>query len=96
METSGQRFKKIRQNKGMSQGDFGNKIGLSKSAVSAVENDKSFVSLEILRTLFMEFDVNLNWLITGTGNMFNAPKFESVKDEIMEQVKKFLDERGVK
>ena len=96
METTGQRFKKIRTTLNLSQEDFGNKIGLSKSSISAVENDKSFISIEIQRTLFMEYNVNLNWLVCGVGNMFNAPQYEDVKDEILKEVDEILFKYGVK
>ncbi len=43
MESTGQRFKELRKELRLSQEGFADKIGLSKSAVSAVESDKSFV-----------------------------------------------------
>lgn len=95
METTGQRFKRIRMNLNLAQDDFGNKIGLSKSAISAVENDKSFVSIEIQRTLFMDYNINLNWLVCGVGEMFNAPKFEQVEDELTQKVEEILRKKGI-
>lgn len=96
METTGQRFKKIRTALNLAQDDFGNKIGLSKSAISAVENDKSFISIEIQRTLFMDYNINLNWLVCGAGEMFNAPQYEDVKDVILKEVDEILVKYGVK
>ena len=95
METTGQRFKKIRTALDLSQDDFGEKIGLSKSAVSAVENDKSFVSINVQRTLFMEYNINLNWLICGEGSMFNSPKYEDVEDEFEKKVIEIMKKKGV-
>ncbi len=95
MESTGQRFKELRKELRLSQEGFADKIGLSKSAVSAVESDKSFVSLNVMRSLFMELNVNLNWLIAGQGEMFNAPKFEDVRGEILNEVDKLLKARGL-
>ena len=96
MSTIGERFKLIRTELKLAQDDFGEKIGLSKSAVSAVENDKSFVSVDIQRTLFIDFNINLNWLICGEGSMHNAAKYEDVKNDILKEVEKMLAERGIK
>ena len=96
METIGQRFKKIRQAKYLSQNDFGANLKMSKSGISAVENDKVFLSVDVLRTLFFDFDVNLNYLIVGKGDMFNPPEYVYVKDEILREVNEILKKYGVK
>lgn len=95
METTGQRFKRIRQELQLSQIQMADSIGLSKSGISAVENDLTFVSQKIMRTLFMEYNVNLNYLVCGEGSMFNPPKYEDVKDEILKEVEKMLKDRGL-
>ena len=96
MKTTGQRFKDLRKELRLTQEVFANKIGLSKSAVSAVESDKSFISQNVMSTLFMEFNVNLNWLVVGEGKMFNAPKYEDAKDVILKEVDDILKKYGVK
>ena len=96
METTGDRFKKIRTELRLSQDDFGEKIGLSKSAVSAVENNKSFVSVEILRSLFMDMNINLNWLVVGNGEMYNPPEYEDIKEEVLNEVDKVLIKYRIK
>jgi len=97
METTGQRFKKIRTYLNLAQDDFGSKIGLSKSAVSAVENDKSFISIEIQRTLFMDYNINLNWLVCGVGSMFNKKpvQYEQVEEEFEAKVEAVLKKKGI-
>ena len=96
MKTTGQRFKDLRKELRLTQEVFANKIGLSKSAISAVESDKSFISQNVMSTLFMEFNVNLNWLVVGESKMFNAPQYEDVKDEILKEVDEILKKYGVK
>ncbi len=94
MTTTGQRFKEIRQALNMPQDKFGEKIGLSKSGVSAVENDKTFVSIEILRTLFIDYDVNLNYLIVGSGSIFNS-KENCQKESFTFRVEEVLRKNGL-
>lgn len=95
MKTAGQRFKEIRIATGLSQEDFGKAINLSKSGISAVENDKAFISLEIQRTLLLDFDVNLNYLVGEVGNMFLPVKYEDIKAEILKEVNSLLKKRGL-
>lgn len=96
MSTIGNRFKKIRQELKLSQELFGAKLGMSKSGISAVENDKVFVSVDALRTLFFDLNVNLNWFISGKGEIFNTPEFEDVKTDILREVDDILIKYGVK
>lgn len=95
MSTIGKRFKAIRTNKDLSQEAFGAELKMTKSGISAVENDKVFVSVDVLRTLFLNFNINLNWFIMGKGNMFNAPEFEDVKDEFEARVIEIMKKQGL-
>ena len=97
METTGQRFKKIRTQKKLAQEEFGKLIGLSKSAVSAVENDKSFISIDIQRTLYDKYNINLNWLVCGEGNMHNDinDKNSQFKEEIGQIIFEFLKQKEI-
>ena len=95
MSTIGQRFKKIRISKNQSQTEFGDDLGMSKSGISAVENDKVFVSADVLRTLYFDSNVNLNWFVSGEGQMFNAPKFEDVEDVMEAKVMAILKKNGI-
>ena len=70
MKSTGQRFKEIRQSLQLSQEEFGNNLGLSSQGISNIEKDKSFLTLEKIQAL-RNFDINLNYLIYGEGEMFN-------------------------
>ncbi len=94
MSTTGSRFKKIRTALNLSQEVFGKNIGLSKSGISAVENDKTFVSLDILTTLFIDYNINLNYLVCGAGTMFNPSK-PLQQDDFTEKVKEILRAEGL-
>ena len=95
METQGSRLKKIRKELKLSQEEFGKKIGLTRAAIAAVEADNNKFSNDVLCKLILTFDVNVNYLLVGKGNIFNAPEFEQVKDELARQVRQILREEGL-
>lgn len=89
------RLKKVRAEKHLTQEALGNFIGVSKQAIANVESSHSKPSIEFMSKLFENLNVNLNWLIAGQGEMFNAPKFEDVREEILNEVDKLLKARGL-
>ena len=97
LETFGSRFKKIRQLKGYKQEDIANILGLTKQSVSNIENDKTFVSKDVLSKLVIDLNINLNYLIAGKGQMFLPELEESAtsKSEIALEVEKILKEKGL-
>ena len=95
MKTTGERIKYVRKEFGMSQEEFGEHLGLSKAAISAVEKDRTFVSAKVLSKLFFDYNVNLNYLICGVGDVFNMPKYEDIRSEILTEVEKMLKARGL-
>ena len=54
----------------LSQVNFANKIHISQGALSQIENGKSQISLETLRNISRELNVNCNWLVNGMGDIF--------------------------
>lgn len=97
MTTFGKRLKQARQLKGLSQEDFGKILGLTKQSISRVENDKIFVSKEILCNMIVNFNLNVNYLLTGIGQMFIADVDTNTtsKSAIALEVEKILKEKGV-
>lgn len=92
MTTMGFRVKKIRQELQLSQEKFGEIFGSTKAYISAVENDKSKLSVENLGKLLVDYNVNLNWLFAGKGDPFLLPPFEEVKDDFEQRVKAIFKE----
>lgn len=64
------RIKQIRTNCGLNQSDFGKKISISRSAVWKIENGENTPSEQTINIICREFNVNENWLRTGTGDMY--------------------------
>lgn len=71
MTTIGSRFRQIRNEKNLTQSEFGEVIGLTKQTIASVENNHSNPSIECLSKLIEKFNINTNWLITGQGEKYN-------------------------
>lgn len=63
---------------------FGERIGLKKSALSHLENGNANLTDQTRRSICREFNVNEDWLLNGTGEPFVA---KSRNDEITDFVK---------
>ena len=64
------RIKKIRQNAGMTQREFADRIGVSRNTIAAYETDARVPIDAIIVSICREFTVNEDWLRTGLGNMY--------------------------
>lgn len=71
--TPGERVNAVRRSKKMTMEQFGDQIGVQKSAISKIEKDKVNLSEQTIKSICREFNVNEDWLRTGAGgpeNMF--------------------------
>ena len=71
--TPGERVNAVRRSKKMTIEQFGEQIGVQKSAISKIEKDKVNLSEQTIKSICREFNVNEDWLRTGAGgpeNMF--------------------------
>lgn len=59
----------IRNTLKLSQQEFGKLLGIPQTTYANYENGKTNIPDDIKLKLFNEFSVNLNWLISGQGNM---------------------------
>lgn len=64
------RIKKIRQNAGLTQREFADKIGVSRNTIAAYETDVRIPIDAIIISICREFNINKDWLYTGEGNMY--------------------------
>ena len=66
------RIRLIRKTLGMKQGDFARRIGLTQTALSMIELDKTTLTEKNIKLICTTFAVNEDWLRTGKGEMFSA------------------------
>lgn len=64
------RIKAVRANSGLTQADFGAKIGVSQNYVWMMETGARVPGDRTIRDICREFGVNEVWLRTGAGEMF--------------------------
>lgn len=83
-----QRFKQLRKYLKMTQTDFGEKIGKTMRSVQEYERGTRNITDGVLLNLQETFNVNPNWLRTGTGSMFleekSDVKIEPVSNQYVE------------
>ena len=85
MNIVGKRLKGLRDNIRLSQKDFGEKIGITQSAVNRYENNQSEASYKTLLLYADYFDVSLDYIYGRTdqpqGKLYDfKPKFEDDAD----------------
>ena len=95
MQSIGSRIKKIRQELNLSQEEFGRFFNTGKSYISAVENNKSQLSVESLVKLLVNHNVNINFILAGIGQPFLPQPFEQVQDELTQKVEEILKQKGI-
>lgn len=77
--TQGERVKAIRKELNMTLEQFGEKLGVTKTAISYVENNKRNLTEQMLLSICREFGVNEIWLRTGEGDVENM--FTKLSDD---------------
>lgn len=65
----GKRIKEVRKSEGLTQTEFGEKIGVKGNTITGYENGTRNPSDSIINYICLLFDVNQTWLRTGEGEM---------------------------
>lgn len=83
--TQGERVKKLRKTLSLTLEKFGARIGVGKSTISDIENNRRSLTEHMTKSICREFGVNYTWLTTGEGEMFidNDDEFMARIDRIM-------------
>lgn len=72
-----ERIKKIRKTIGLTQQEFADSIKVKRNTVATYEMGRSIPSDAAISLICKQFDVNEEWLRSGTGEMF----IEKTEDE---------------
>lgn len=65
-----ERVKEIRKALNLTMEKFGERLGVTRSAMSNIENGNRSLTEQMLLAICREFSVNEEWLRIGTGDMF--------------------------
>jgi transcriptional regulator with XRE-family HTH domain len=69
-EGVGLRFRKFREEIGRVQREMGEELNISQSTVANIERGKAFPNITYLHYFYHKYRLNINWLLTGRGQMF--------------------------
>lgn len=80
-QTIGARLRIIRRFLGFSQQEFAEKLNITQQSYSLLEKDRRSPNIKILKDLSRDYDIDLNWLVNGFGEMFYNIKNKNKIDE---------------
>ena len=95
VEMYGKRLKEIRKKLNYTQEQMAQYLDVPYRTYTSYERDENRPSYSMLDNLCQKENVNLNWFISGIGDMFNPPKFEDVQDSLALKVRAILKEEGL-
>lgn len=68
--TENERVRELRKTLGLTLEKFGERLGVKKNAISAIENGRNSLTDQMTKAICREFGVDYIWLTTGDGEMF--------------------------
>ena len=68
--TQGERIKEVRNSLGLTLEKFGDRLGVTKVAISNIEKGNRNLTEQMTKSICREFGVDYMWLTTGDGGMF--------------------------
>jgi len=74
-------IKILRNHLGLSQTDFGKKLGVSRDVINNIENNRVPLKPTIAKLICSEFQVDPHWLETGEGEKF---QWKSENDALLD------------
>ncbi|MDJ1470837.1 helix-turn-helix domain-containing protein [Xanthocytophaga flava] len=75
LQEIGQRIHHVRTEiTGLSQREFVRRMGINQSNISTLEKGQSLPSCFFLFSMHITYNVNLNWLMTGCGQVTCNPE----------------------
>ncbi|RGT74306.1 helix-turn-helix domain-containing protein [Agathobacter rectalis] len=68
--TQGERIREVRNALGLTLEKFGDRLGVTKVAISNLEKGNRNLTEQMAKAICREFNVDYMWLTTGDGEMF--------------------------
>lgn len=97
MTTMGLRIKQVRNELHLKQEEFAKHFGFSRAFLSAIEKDKSKLSVDNLTKLLVDFNVSINYILAGVGSIFvkNEDENEKIKSMLKQMLDTEMEKRGL-
>ena len=64
----GERLKQWRKDKGLTSTEISKATKISQSSISDYENDKMAIGSQALLSLYENYNIDINWILTGIKN----------------------------
>ena len=79
------RFKELREALSLTQQKFADRLDISRNFVAQIEMGSKIPSERTIKDICREFKVNYDWLVNGTGNMFqdDDSDAQAIVDSVM-------------
>lgn len=75
-----ERIKKLRKKENLTQEEFAKKIKMSRSNYTSIETGKQKITERNIKIICEQFNVNEDWLINGTGDMFINSESQKIEE----------------
>jgi transcriptional regulator with XRE-family HTH domain len=73
-EEIGSRFRRFRESIGKVQHELAAELKISQSTIANIERGKAFPNINYLHYFYNNYQLNINWLLIGQGDMFSKGK----------------------
>lgn len=79
------RFKELRETLSLTQQKFADRLDISRNFVAQIEMGNKVPSERTIKDVCREFKVNYDWLVNGTGDMFqdDDSDAQAIVDSVM-------------
>lgn len=79
------RFKELRETLSLTQQKFADRLDISRNFVAQIEMGNKVPSERTIKDICREFKVNYDWLVNGTGDMFqdDDSDAQAIVDSVM-------------
>lgn len=79
------RFKELRETLSLTQQKFADRLDISRNFVAQIEMGNKIPSERTIKDICREFKVNYDWLVNGTGEMFqdDDSDAQAIVDSVM-------------
>lgn len=87
------RIKEIRESAGLTQVEFGKKIGLARNTIANYETGNRIPSNIVINSICREFGINEEWLRTGNGEMYKIAEDQTalIISDLLKEDNPFYD-----